>query len=171
MPILYFTCNSTFWLDDIMVTSSLLSDVRLVTSLLISSNDGVSSFCWTRGSKHGSLTTFSNFSCYFLILGSLCSSCYFLASLHLFWLHGILISLSCFLIPYALWGSMLYICPHASGTGPAVSLGARLLWDPGSRLSTRLFSHFHSLPKISNANVDHTFLMNKAVLILIQRWT
>ncbi len=122
-----------------MVTVSLLSDVRhQVPSLLLSSNNWVSSFCWTRGSKLGFLTSFSYFSCYFLILGFLLSP-YFLVPSCLSWLHGNQISPSCFLMPWALQGSALYMHPHVSGTGCTVSLGARLLWDPGSRLNTGLF--------------------------------
>ncbi len=60
---------------------------NLVSSLLLSSNDRVSSFYWTRGNKHGFLTSFSYFSCYFLILDFLRSH-YLLVYLHLSWLHG-----------------------------------------------------------------------------------
>ncbi len=106
---------------------------------------------------------------------------YFLVFLRLSWLHRSQISFSRFLTPWVLQGSVFYMCPHVSGTGLAVSLCVRLLWDPGSRFSTGLFYHSHSLPKDFGANVrwmitDHTFLMNKAVLILLcwgwhNRWT
>ncbi len=78
-----------------MVVSSSQSDVIQALSLLLSSNDRGSSFCWTRGSKHNFLASFSYFSSYFFILVFFCS-CYFIGSLHLSWLHGDQISLSCF---------------------------------------------------------------------------
>jgi hypothetical protein len=153
-----------------MVASSSLSDVRQVSSLLLSSYNRLSSFCWTRGSKNCVLTSFSYISCYFLIL-RFSHSFYFLVSLQLSWLHENWIPLSCFLIPWALQGIVLYMHP-ISGTGHAVSLGVRLLWDPGSRLSTRLFSHSHSLLNVSGANVHWTIaLANKAAFILLRGWT
>ncbi len=101
------------WLDDVMVTSSLLSDVRQASSLLLSSHNRVSIFCWTKERKLGFLTSFSYFSCYFFILSFLLS-CYFLVSLRLSSLHKNQNSLSCFLIPWALWGSALYMHPQVS---------------------------------------------------------
>ncbi len=109
--VLYFKYNSTFWLDDVRVTSSLLSEVKQASPLLLSSNKRVGSFCWNRGSKHGFLTSFSYFSCYFLILGFL-RSCYLLVSWCLSWLHRNQIPFSHFLIPWALRGSVLYMHPH-----------------------------------------------------------
>jgi hypothetical protein len=83
------------WLDDIIMTSpALLNDVdrhhliasNLASSLSQSSNDSISSFYWTRGSKLCFLTNFSYFSCYYFILEFL-HSCYLLISLRLSWLH------------------------------------------------------------------------------------
>ncbi len=173
--VLYFTCSSMFWLDDVIVTAPLLRDVIQVSSLSLSSNYRVGCFCWTRGTIHGFLTSFSYFSHYFLILDFL--HCHYLfVSLCHSWLHWNQIPFSCFLIPWALRGSVWYMRPHVSGTDCTVSLRARLSWDPGSRLSTGLFSHFHSLPKVSGVNVhwtiaDYTFLVNEAVLILLRGWT
>jgi hypothetical protein len=71
--------------------------------------------------------------------------------------------LSRFLIPLALWGSMLYVRPHDSKTEHMVFFKARCSREPSSRLSTRFLSHFCLLPKVSGANVHwaiayHTFL-------------
>ncbi len=57
--------------------------------LLPSSNkkDRISSFYWTRESKHCFLTSFSNLNCYFLFLVFLRNH-YLLVSSGLFWLHG-----------------------------------------------------------------------------------
>jgi hypothetical protein len=142
-------------------TIVILIACNLVSSLSLSSNNRVGSFYWTRGSKLCFLTSFSNFSCYFLILEFLLS-CYILVSLRLFWVHGNPIFVP-FLKPWALPGSMSYVHPHISGTHHACFLRARRLWDPGSGLSTGFFSHFRSLPKISGANIHwaiayHTFL-------------
>ncbi len=61
--------------------------INLASSLLLSSNNRVSSFYWTEESKLWFLTSFSYFSGYFLILVFL-HSCYLLVSLRLSWLHG-----------------------------------------------------------------------------------
>ena len=64
---------------------------NLATSLLLSSNDRISSFYWIRGSKHCFLTCFSNLNCYFLCL-VFSHNCYLLVSSHLSWLRGTPIS-------------------------------------------------------------------------------
>jgi hypothetical protein len=126
-----------FWFDDVIVTSSLLGDFRQVSSLLLSSNNKVSSFCWTRESQHSFLTNFSYFCCYFLII-----------------VFGQLL-LSSFFVPFlAAWKSDLsFPVSHTSGTLRYCIVHAPLcfwhrlhcfswsktLWDPGSRLGTRFF--------------------------------
>jgi hypothetical protein len=69
---------------------------RFGAILSLNSNDRVSSFYWTRGSKLCVLTRFSYFSCYFLILVFL-QNCYSLISLCLSRLHGNPISCPIFL--------------------------------------------------------------------------
>jgi hypothetical protein len=66
------------------------------------------------------LTSFSYLSCYFLILG-FSRSCYLLVCSRFSWLHRNQIFLSCFLKPWALQGSVWYMCPHVSDTDHAVS--------------------------------------------------
>ncbi len=73
------------WTGVILIASD------LVSSLLLSSNDSVSNFYWTRGSNLCFSTSFTYFSHYFHILVFSCS-CYLLVSLCLSWLHGNLIS-------------------------------------------------------------------------------
>jgi hypothetical protein len=91
------------WLDDVSMTSSaLLNDVdrhhliasNLASFLSLSSDNRVSSFYWTRGSKPCFLTGFSYFSHYFLLLEFLHS--HYLLVLCLSWLHGNSISLPVF---------------------------------------------------------------------------
>ncbi len=74
--------------------------------LLLNSNDQVSSFYWTRGSKKCFLTHFSSFSCYFLIL-VFSQNCYLQRSSCLSPLHGNLIS--CPVFPY-FWHSKVVLC-------------------------------------------------------------
>ncbi len=69
MVVLYFTCTSMVWLDDVsMMSPALLNDVGHASSLLLSSNNRVGGFYWTRGSKLGFLTNLSYSNYYFLIL-------------------------------------------------------------------------------------------------------
>ncbi len=114
------------WHYEVSMTSTgLLNDVdrhhldwitsNLVPFLLLSSNNRVSSFCWTRGSKPCFPTCFSYFSCYFL------KSSIFAKSLLTSFFMPFLAARkskfsSCFLIPLALWGTMSYVRPHVSGT-------------------------------------------------------
>ncbi len=55
-------------------------------TLLLSSNNRISSIYWIRGSIHCFLTSFSHLNCYFLFLVFLLN-CYLLVSLRLSWLH------------------------------------------------------------------------------------
>ncbi len=70
-----------------MWTSVILIASDLAWSLLLSSNNRISSFHLIRGSKLGFLTSFSYLNCYFLIL-VFSRSCYLLVSLRLSRLHG-----------------------------------------------------------------------------------
>ncbi len=132
-------------------TGVILIAGNLASPLSLSSNDRVSSFYWSRGSKLCFLTSFSYFSGYFIILGFLRSH-YLLVSLRLSWLHGNPIFCPVFSNLVQLQDSTLYVHPHISGTHQACFLRTRHLWDPGSGLSTRLISHFRSLPKVSGVN-------------------
>ena len=58
----------------------------MTSSLLLSSNNRISSFYWIRGSKYCFLASFSYLNCYFLILVFL-HNCYLLVSLLLSWLQ------------------------------------------------------------------------------------
>jgi hypothetical protein len=89
--------------------------VILATSYCLNRNDRVSSFHWTRGSKQCFLSCFSYFSCYFHILVFL-QNCYLLIYFCAFLGCTGIQFLVPFLIPLALWASMLYMSPHISGT-------------------------------------------------------
>ncbi len=153
-----------------MVTLSLLSDVRQASSLLLRSNNRLSSFCWTWGSKHGFLTSFYYFICYFFILGFLHSHC-FLVSLRLSWIISLFPGFSylghckavrCTCAPMFLALVALFLLEQDfCGTLVVDSV-------PGC------FPYSHSVPKVYGVNVhwtiaDHAFLVNKPVLILPQR--
>ncbi len=145
-----------------MTSPASLNDSGQVSSLSLSSNDRVSNFYWTRGSKHGFLTSLSYFDCYFLILCFL-QTCYLLVSSPF---------LSCteikFLYPVFSYIGHSKVVHSTCAPMFLVQIAlfpqrTRCLWDSGSRLSTGFASHFLSLPKVSGANVHwaiayHTFL-------------
>ncbi len=111
---------------------------NLATSLSLSSNDGICSFIWIRGSKHSFLTSFSNFYRYFLFL-VFWQRRYLLVSLHLSQLHRTPISYPVF-IPFVL----IPRCTCAPMFLAAVTrfLEVRRLWEPGTRISTGILSPF-----------------------------
>ncbi len=123
----------------------------MASSLLLSSNDRVSSFYWIIGSKHYFLTSFSKVNCYFLILVFL-QNCYLLVSLCLSWLHGNPISSPIFSY---LWDSKVLHRTYAPIFLAHITcfLEARCSREPGTRISTGFLSPFHLLPKVSHANV------------------
>ena len=126
----------------------------LATSYRLNRNDRVSSFYWTRGSKQCFLTSFSYFSCYFLILVFL-QKCYLLVSLRLFLAARESNFLSRFLYQ---WHSELVHCtctPYFWHRALGF-LEARRLWEPGSSLTTGEFSLFRLLRKVSAVNVCWT---------------
>jgi hypothetical protein len=127
--------------------------------LLLSSNDRICSFNWTRGSKHCFLTSISNLYCYFLSLVFM-QHCYLLVSLHLSWLRGTPISYPVF-IPFVLRLPRRTCAPIFLAHFTRF-LEVRLLWEPGTRVSTSILSLFRLFPKISHANIhwaitNHTF--------------
>ncbi len=142
-------------------TGVILIASNMVSSLLPSSNNSISSFYWTRGSKLCLFTGFSYFGCYFLMLGFLHSH-YLLVSLCLSQLHRNLISHPIF--SYLGHSEVVRcMCTPMFLAHIVHFLIARRLWDPGTRLSTGFISHFHLLPKVSDVNVHwaidyHTFL-------------
>ncbi len=119
------------WTGVILIASDLASFLSL------SSNNRVSSFYWTRGSKLCFLTCFSYFSCYFLILVFLWTR-YLLVYLHLSWLHGNLIS--CPIFSY-LWHSEVVHCTCTPCFWHRLHgfLKARRSRESGSRLTTGFF--------------------------------
>ncbi len=135
----------------------------MTSSLLLSSNDRISSFYWIRGSKHCFLTSFSYLNCYFFILVFLRNH-YLLFCLRLSWLHGNLISRPIF--SYLFYSGVLRCtCTPIFLAHITRFLKARRLWEPGTRISTGFTSPFHLLPKVSHANVhwaivNHTFSSN-----------
>jgi hypothetical protein len=107
--------------------------------ILLSSNDRICSSNWIRGSKHCFLTCFSNFYCYFLFLVFLRHR-YLLVSLHLSWLHGTLISYPVS-IPFIL--RVLHCtCAPMFLAHITCFLEVRCSWEPGTRVSTSIFSPF-----------------------------
>ncbi len=103
-------------------------------TLLLSSNDRISSFYWIRESKHCFLKYFSNLNRYFLFLVFL-RNCYLLVSLGLSPLSGNPISHPVFLIPLVLQVPRCTCAPiflaHMTHF-----LKARCSWEPGTRIST-----------------------------------
>jgi hypothetical protein len=93
---------------------SLNSHWQIYNTLSLNRNNRVSSFYWTRGSKLCFLIRFSYFSFYFLILVFLQThySLIFFAFLGCTKIR-FLGPFSCFI---GTPGSMLYVCPHISGT-------------------------------------------------------
>jgi hypothetical protein len=119
----------------------------------------ICSFNWIRGSKHCFLTSFSNFYHYFLFLVFL-QHCYLIVSSHLSWLHGTPISYPVF-IPFVL-RILCRTCAPMFLAHIMHFLEVRCLWEPGTRVSTGIFSLFCLYPKVSCANVRwaiayHTF--------------
>ena len=110
----------------------------------------VCSIYWIRGSKHCFLTSFSNLNCYFYFL-VFSRNCYLLVSLCLSWLHGNPISWPNFSY---LWHSKVV---HHTCTPMFLAQNAwtqaRRSWEPGSRLTTGILSHFRILLKVSHANI------------------
>ncbi len=151
-------------------TSIILIASNLASSLLVSSNNRVSSFYWNRESKHCFLTSFSHPNCYFLILVFACN-CYLLVSLHLSWLHGNPISHPVFSY---LWDSKVLSCTCAPMFLAHITLffEATCLWEPVIRLTTGFLSPFRLSPKVSLVNIhwaitNHTFLTHKNPQALI----
>jgi hypothetical protein len=143
-----------------MWTSVILIASNSASFLSLSSNDGVSSFYWIRGSKHCFLTIFSYLNCYFLIL-VFPRNRYWQVSLCLSRLHGN--PNSCPIFSY-LWDSEVLRCTCTPIFLAYIMcfLKARCLWEPGSRLTTSFLSHICLSPKVSHANVhwaiaNHTF--------------
>ncbi len=119
--------------------------------LLLSSYNRMCSFNWIRESKHCFLTSFSNLYCYFHFLVFL-RNCYLLVSSHLPRLRKTPISHSIF-IPVVL-RIPLHTCAPIFLAHNTHFLEARRSWDPGTRISTGIFSPFRLLPKVFHAN-DH----------------
>ncbi len=92
------------WQFGVLVLLNICWQFSIILSL--NSNNRVSRFFWTNGSKPCFFTHFSYFSCYFLILEFL-QDCYPPISLRLSWLHGNPISCPVFLY---LWHSEVVRC-------------------------------------------------------------
>ncbi len=129
-------------------------------TLLLSSNNRISSFYWIRGSKHCFLTSFSNLNCIFLFLvffaQSLLTSFY--APFSAAWESDFS---SRFFIPLVLQVPRC-TCALIFLAHMMRFLKARCLWEPGTRISTGFLFPFRLLPKVSHANtrwaiVNHTF--------------
>jgi hypothetical protein len=132
----------------------------MASSLLLSSNDRISSFYLIRGSKHCFLTSLSNLNHYFLILVFL-PNCYLRVSSRLSRLHGNPISPPDFSY---LWYSKVLHCTCTPIFLAHIThfLEVRCLWEPDTRISTGFLSMFRLLPKVSHANIcwaiaNHTF--------------
>ena len=132
----------------------------MASSLLLSSNNRISSLYWTRGSKHCFFTSSSYRNCCFLILVFLRNP-YLLVSLRLSWLHGN--PISCPVFSY-LWCSeeLCRTCTPIFLAHIIRFLEERHLQEPGTRISTNFLSPFCLLPKVSHGNVhwaiaNHTF--------------
>jgi hypothetical protein len=109
----------------------------MASSLLLSSNNRISSFYWIRGSKHCFLTSFLYLNCYFLIIVFLRNH-YLLVSLRLSWLHRNLISHPIFSY---LWYSKVLCCTCAPIFLAHIMLflKARCLQEPGTLESVLIF--------------------------------
>ena len=126
----------------------------LATSYPLNRNNRVSSFYWTRGTKLCFLTCFSYFSCYFCIL-VFSQNCY----LVLFFAPFLAARESNFSFRFSYhWHSELVhrTCAPMFLEQNARVLEARCMWESGSSLTTRKFSLFRLLPKVSGANIYWT---------------
>ncbi len=104
--------------------------------LLLSSNDRICSFDWTRGSKHCFRTSFYNLYCYFHFLVFL-QNRYLLVSSHLSRLRSTPISHPVY-IPFVL-GIPCCTCAPIFLVHIMHFLKVRRLWEPDTRVSTGIF--------------------------------